>query len=80
MPTVVREGDLALAVHPIEKGYEPPHVHVLVGGSDICRINLLTAEFMDEPPPGRRRVILDLYNRHISSCWQEWVRCHGKGE
>jgi len=46
---------------------------VLVEGEDV-RINLLTDEFMDEPPPGKRRVILRAYRKHRQALLDLWKR------
>ena len=56
----------------------PPHVHVYVEGEDI-RINLLTDEFLDAPPPGRRRQIRDAYQKHkdkLVQLWKEFEQRH----
>ena len=53
MPTVVTEGQYRFVIHTNEKEFEPPHVHVLIGGGDNeCRIRLNDGIYMDDPPPG----------------------------
>ncbi len=58
MPTVAKEGQFRFVVNPQENKFEPPHVHVWVGNEDVCRIELNSSRFMDEPPPGDYRRIL----------------------
>ena len=64
MPTVAREGQFRLVVATRENEFEPPHVHVWVGNEDACRIDLNSGRFMEEPPPGEYRSILQAYSRH----------------
>ena len=74
MPTVVTEGRFQFKVNLRENDYEPPHVHVWVHNDDVCRINLDNGEFLDNPPPGDGRAIVEVYARHaeeIRKCWDE---------
>ena len=52
MPTVAIEGQFRFVVNTRENQFEPPHVHVWVGNEDVCRIELNSGSFMEEPPPG----------------------------
>ena len=78
MPTVASEGQFRFVVNTRENDFEPPHVHVWVGNEDVCRIELNGGSFMDPPPPGNRRSILDAYRRHAAAIRQEWDRIHGR--
>ena len=63
MPTVAREGQFRFVVNTRENDFEPPHVHVWVGHEDVCPIDLNSAGFMEEPPSGEYRSILEVYSR-----------------
>ena len=61
MPTVVTEGQYRFVIRTHEKEFEPPHVHILIGGGDDeCRIRLNDGTCKDDPPPGQFRDILDV--------------------
>ncbi len=62
-PTVVRDGEFTFVVHPHELPFEPPHVHVEFGDDEV-RIDLDTRSFMEEPPAGKRRKLLQSFRRH----------------
>ena len=78
MPTVTIEGRYRFVVNTRENAFEPPHVHVWVGKEDACRIELLGGTYMDEPPPGDARDILNVYARHIDAIWATWHAIHGR--
>jgi hypothetical protein len=67
MPTVAAERQFRFVVNTRENAFEPPHVHVWVGNEDVCRIELNSERFMDEPSPGDYRSILQAYRRHAES-------------
>jgi len=67
MPTVAIEGQFRFVVNTTENMFEPPHVHVWVGNEDVCRIELNGGQFMDEPPPGEYRGIMEAYARHAEA-------------
>ena len=76
MAPAVKEDGLIFQVWPND--HYPPHAHVYVDGEDI-RINLLTDEFMDSPPPGRRRQIGEAYSKHkdkLVKLWKEFEQRH----
>lgn len=75
MPTVVKERGLEFIVHTRELPFEPPHVHVRFGDDEV-RIELNAGTFMEEPPPGRRRVILQSYARHVEKIRLVWAQLH----
>ncbi|MBI4306810.1 MAG: hypothetical protein HY678_10875 [Chloroflexi bacterium] len=77
MPTVATEGRFRFIVNTRELPFEPPHVHVLVGGQDVCRIELDGGTYMDEPPPGDFRDILDAYRKWAVEIRATWDRIHG---
>ncbi len=58
MPTVATEGQFRFVVYTRENDFEAPHVHVWVGNEDVCRIDLNSGEFMDQPPSGDYGAIL----------------------
>lgn len=77
MPTVVTEGQYRFVIRTHEKEYEPPHVHIIIGGgADECRIRLDDGEYMDQPPPGQLRDILDVYEEHAEVIRATWDRIH----
>ena len=78
MPTVVNEGRYRFVVNTRENSFEPPHVHVWVEREDTCRIELLGETYMDEPPPGDVRDILQAYARHAEAIWKTWYEIHGR--
>ena len=78
MPTVATEGQFRFVVNPRENSFEPPHVHVWVGGEDVCRIELNSGAYMDEPPPGNYRNILGAYTRHADEIKKTWDEIHGR--
>ncbi len=76
MPTVAVEGQYRFVVNARENTFEPPHVHVWVASEDACRIELNSGQFMDEPPPGQFRSILDAYGRHAEAIRRTWDEIH----
>ena len=76
MPTVVIEGRFRFVVYTRENPFEPPHVHVWVGNEDVCRIELNSGRFMDEPPPGDYRKILEAYRAHADLIRKAWDGAH----
>ena len=77
MPTIVEEGQFRFVIYPKENVFEPPHVHVWVGNENVCRIELNSGRFMDNPPPGEYRNIIEVYKKHVEAIWQGWERIHG---
>jgi hypothetical protein len=75
MPTVAREKGCEFIVHTRELPFEPPHVHVRFGDDEV-RIELNGGTFMEEPPTGRRRAILQAYARHAEAIRLTWARLH----
>ena len=69
MVAAIREYGLKFQVWPND--HPPPHVHVSVEGEEV-RINLVTDKFMDEPPPGTRRAIMEAYRKHREALVQVW--------
>jgi hypothetical protein len=76
MPTVATEGQVRFVVNTRENEFELPHVHVWVGNEDVCRIELNSELFMDEPPPGDYRRILSAYRRHADAIRKTWDDIH----
>ena len=74
MPTVAREGQYRFVVNTRENQFEPPHVWVR--DEDVCRIELNSRRFMDEPPPGEYRSILQAYGRHAEAIRRTWDDIH----
>ena len=72
MPTVAREGQFRFVVNMRENEFEPPHVHVWVGNEDVCRIELNSGRFMEAPPPGDYRSILEAYQKHAEATRKAW--------
>jgi hypothetical protein len=78
VPTIATEGQFSFKVYPRESLFEPPHVHVWVANEDVCRIELNGGTYMDDPPPGRWRDILEAYRKHAVAIRAEWDRIHGR--
>jgi hypothetical protein len=76
MPAVAGEGQLRFVVNTRENEFGPPHVHVWTGNEDVCRIELNSARFMDEPPPGEYRSILQAYSRYAEAIRRTWDSIH----
>lgn len=76
MPTVVIEGRFRFVVNTRENRYEPPHVHVWIDNQDTCRISLLTGTFLERPPAGTRRDIMDAYVRNALLIKEIWDSIH----
>lgn len=76
MPTVIIEGDLQLVINTRENPFEAPHVHVRIGGKNVCRIRLRDAAFMEEPPPGTARKIMDVYTKYSDRINEMWKAIH----
>jgi hypothetical protein len=76
MPTVAREGGFSFLVHSRELPFEPPHVHVLFAEDEV-RIELASGTFLEDPPPAKRRTILEAYRRHVEEIWACWEALHG---
>ncbi len=78
MPTVVTEGQFRFVVNTRENDFEPPHVHIWAGNEDVCRIELNGGQFMDEPPPGNHRKIMEVYRKHAEAIRKAWDGVHGR--
>ena len=76
MPTIVREGEFTFIIHTRELPFEPPHVHVSFGGDEV-RIELGGGTFMEPPPAGKRRAIVDAFHRHAGVIRSAWDEVHG---
>jgi len=77
LPVVVREGAFTFIIHTRELPFEPPHVHVRFGGDEV-RIELNGGTFMEQPPPGRRRSILEAFRKNAAEIRRSWDRIHGR--
>ncbi len=78
MPTVATEGKFRFVVYSRENDFEPPHVHVWMGNEDVWRIELNSGMFMEEPPPGEYRNIVQAYRRHAQAIREPWDSIHGR--
>jgi hypothetical protein len=78
MPTVAEEGPFRFVIYTRENGFEPPHVHVWMGNEDVCRLELNSGRFMENPPPGEYRNILAAYRKHAEAIRREWDKIHGR--
>jgi hypothetical protein len=76
MPTVAEDGQFRFVVNTRENDFEPPHVHVWVGNEDVCRLELNSERFMENPPPGEYRSILTAYRKQSIAIRREWDRIH----
>ncbi len=78
MPTVAAEGRFRSVINPRENLFGPPHVHVRVNNVPACRIELNGGTFMDQPPPGEYREILNVYRIQMVAIREAWDRIHGR--
>jgi hypothetical protein len=76
MPTIAEEGQYKFVIYTRENTFEPPHVHIFVGSEDVCRLELNGGQFMDEPPPGEYRSMLEVYRKHAAAIREQWDRIH----
>jgi hypothetical protein len=76
MPTVLEEGRYRFVIFTNENNYEPPHVHVFVDNEDTCRLELNGGQFMEGPPHGHYRNIMNLYREHAEAIREQWDRVH----
>lgn len=75
-PGVLQDGRFSFVVHTRELPYEPPHVHVRFGDSEV-RICLLDGSFLEEPPSRDRRALVGAFRRHYRALLETWERVHG---
>lgn len=76
MPTVIREGAIALKVYFSDTmRHKAPHIHVWIGGDSVAVVSLLTLEpFVGGPLPRKvRRLIGD----NVEMLWEAWDACNG---
>jgi hypothetical protein len=78
MPTVAEEGQFRFVIYTRENNFEPPHVHLWIGNEDVCRLELNSGRFMENPPPGEYRNILAAYRKHSETIRREWDIIHGR--
>ncbi len=76
MPTVATEGPIQFVIYANENAFEAPYVHVKIGHVSTCRIELVAGTFMDDPPGGMRRQVLDAYSKHAFTVAEAWDRIH----
>ncbi len=75
MPTVVRVDGMSFVIHPND--HPPPHTHVKLDGGREYRINLLSRDFMDAQPKGKkRRKIMKVYDENLEKIWSAWEKYH----
>jgi len=79
MPTVAREKGIEFIVHARELPFEQPHDHIRCGDDEV-RIELNGGTFLEEPPPGKRRAIVQAYARHAEEIRLAWARFHENTE
>ena len=78
MPTLASGGQFRFVVNTRENAFELPHVHVWVGNEDVCRIELNRGAFLDQPPPGNFRDIMQAYAKHAAGIRATWDTIHGR--
>ena len=76
MPTVAVAGQFRFVVNTKENSVEPPHVHVWVGNEDVYRIELNGGAYIDSPPPGNFRDIMQVYARYAGEIRVTWDAIH----
>lgn len=75
MAPAIRENGIKFQIWPND--HDPPHVHVHLEG-ETTLINLLTDEFMIEPPKGKGRAIMAAYQKHREALLRMWEELHGQ--
>jgi hypothetical protein len=78
MPTIFEEGQYRFIINPREEKFEPPHIHIWIGNDYVCRLELISGNFMNKPPPGESRNILSLYKKHAIEIRKKWDEIHGR--
>ncbi len=78
MPKVIDEGEFRFVIYLNENKFEPPHVHIFIGKTSQCRLELNGENFMENPPPGEYRNVLKAYRKHADIIRKEWDRIHGR--
>ena len=76
MLTVEVEWRFCFVVNARGNAFEPPPVHVWVSNEDVCRIELNGGGYMDQPPPGNFRDIMQAYARHAAEIRETWDAIH----
>ena len=72
MSTVFRVGQFWFLCHTREKLNEPAHVHVkLESRKREARIDLLTHEWLDKPPPDAAKA-MKLFHERYEECVAGW--------
>jgi hypothetical protein len=61
-----------------ENDFEPPPVHLWICNKDVCRMELNSGRFMENPPPGEYRNILAAYRKHAEAIRREWDKIHAR--
>ena len=74
MPIVVYEDSFKFFICPND--HPPPHVHVKFTDGGDCRIDLLAGDFIDTPPRGTRRKIMEAYYENIERILASWEQYH----
>ena len=78
MPTVARVGRVDFKIYTRENSFEPPHVHVWIGSEEQCRIELISGDFMEAPPPGTERTIRQALADVAEEINRKWHEIHGR--
>jgi hypothetical protein len=76
MPRVATEGPYQFVINTKENEFEPPHVHVKIGGVSRCRIELNGGTFMELPPAGHFSSLQKAYEKHVATIWAKWDEYH----
>jgi hypothetical protein len=76
MPIIFEEAHYKFKIYTRENDFEPPHVHVFVDNESVCRLDLNSGRYIDEPPPGNYRAIREIYKRNAELIRREWDRIH----
>ena len=78
MVRVATVGQFVFVINTRENDFEPPHVHVWVAREDVCRIELNSGRFLEEPPSGTYRNILRAYALYAETIRKVWDEIHGR--
>lgn len=76
MPRVATEVPYEFFINTKENEFEPPHVHVKIGGAWCCRIELNGGTFMEPPPAGHFGSLQKAYEKHAAAIRAKWDEYH----
>lgn len=75
MPTIARYDDgMRFVIR--SNDHAPPHAHIEMSNGEEWRIDLLSGEFIDQPPARVRKIITRRYRDKAEELLAEWEKYH----